>query len=373
MPVQTESNYTNEYYKHIYSIHALSRNKPQYWEMLKAVYQHMRKLYGKNHKHYERRLTTIFYHAEPPYNLTAIFANEKFIIWSNDPADQERAKQTFKEWQQIKVYYDELTVYCNNRKKYIDEALEILNGKYDGKIIYYKPPNIRWTLYRSGLKIKENYIEYDGKSFAYTNFQKTVDVEAEKQLYCDLFKYLYKQSCKNAIKSKLQFAFDYLGEANKLILQIADGYDIFGDLIQWKNHTILWSNDPADQERTKQTFTNWKSIEQYYNLYVARWMNYKGIYLLGEYMSEWIIKTERKIKREQNDPDSPEARKKRARRHLKKHGYDLRISRKVVFNGKKHQIVKLDTGEIVAGENFNLTIDQVEDFYKELDAKIVRW
>ena len=50
-------------------------------------------------------------------------------------------------------------------------------------------------------------------------------------------------------------------------------------------------------------------------------------------------------------------------------GYDLHISRKVVFNGKKYQVVELDSGKIVAGENYDLTLDQVEEFYRKKDIE----
>ena len=185
-PVQTESDYTSEYYKHEYSIYVVTRDKPDHWEAVKAVYQYMRKLYGKNHPHYERRLQTILYHAEPPYSLVARFANEQLIIWSTEVTVQEQIKQIFTNWQQIKAYYEDLTNYCNKKKKAVEGALQILsNSKYCGKTIFYNPPNIRWKLYRSGLKIKENYINFDGKSFSFTDFLKRD--ESGKLFYLDLF------------------------------------------------------------------------------------------------------------------------------------------------------------------------------------------
>ena len=51
----------------------------------------------------------------------------------------------------------------------------------------------------------------------------------------------------------------------------------------------------------------------------------KDIYMIDYYMEERIIKTERRIKREQNDPTNPAARKRKARRHLQRLGYDLHI------------------------------------------------
>lgn len=373
-PVQTESDYTSEYYKHEYSIYAVTRDKPDHWEAIRAVYQYMKRLYGKNHPHYERRLQTILYHAEPPYSLIAKFANEELIIWSTEVTVQEQTKQIFTNWQQIKTYYEDLTNYCNKKKEAAEGALQILsNSKYCGKTIFYNPPNIRWKLYPSGLKIKENYIYFDGKSFSFTDFLKCD--KQEKRFYWDLFRcffeYLYNDSCDNYYDPELHFTFDYLDRDNKLILQMKERrFDNYYDLRAWKNVIVLWSNNPADQENTKRTFTNWQYIEQYYNSYIDRWKNNKDIYMINSYVEERIIKTERKIKREQNDPTNPAARKRRARRHLQRLGYDLHKSRKIAKTENdrgQYQIVKLDTGEIVCGKIFDLTLDQVEQFYMDAD------
>lgn len=372
-PVQTEIDFTDRFYRHNYSIYAVTRNKPEHWEILRVVYQYMRKLYGKNHPHYERRLQTILYHAEPPYKLVATFASEQLLIWSSDPATQEKAKQTFPNWQQIKSYYDDLIGYCVKRKKDIEEVLKILNGKYDGKTIYYKPPNIRWKLYRSGLKIKENYINYDGRSYLFTDFFKLS--EAENQFCVDLFnalyEYLYNEACEGKYNPEIQFIFDYLDKDNKLILQKGQyRIESYDDGVFWENVAVLWSNNSTDQEHTKQTFPNWKSIEEYYNQYVTRWINYKDIDVVNSFVENRILKTERKIKREQNDPTNPAARKRKARRHLQRLGYDLHKSRKITKTEDDrglYQIVKLGTGEIVAGKIFDLTLDQVEQFYMDSD------
>ena len=60
---------TDRTYEKEYSIYRMSRYKWKEYETINEIYQYMRKLYGKNHKHYQRRLKTILYHAEPPYNL----------------------------------------------------------------------------------------------------------------------------------------------------------------------------------------------------------------------------------------------------------------------------------------------------------------
>lgn len=210
----TEKTYTEDF-----SIYYLSRNKRKEYATVNEVYQYMRKLYGRNHPQHQRRLQFVLYHAEPPYNLIAIFANERLVIWATDPAAQEWTRQTFQHWKEIEKYYNKTLKYCR-----------------------WKP-------------------EHDHQ----------------------------------------------LAEA------------------------------AAEQAR---------------------------------------IKEERRIKRLSNDPDNPAARKRKARRHLQRLGYDLHISRKTRFDGKEFQIIKLDTGEIIAGENFDLTLQDVERFYMDADLereKNCRW
>lgn len=217
LPICLENLYTDTIYKNKYSIYIVSRDKRKYWEIITEIYQYMRKLYGKNHPRYERRLYTILYHAEPPYNLNAKFATEEINVWSNDPAVQEHSKQLFKNWKQLEEYYNDLLAYCR-----------------------WKPEHDR---------------------------------------------------------------------------QLAEA--------------------AAEQAR---------------------------------------LKEERRIKRLSNDPDNPSARKRKARRHLQRLGYDLHKSRKIAKTEDDrglYQIVKLDTGEIIAGQKFDLTLEQVEKFYMDMDFEIV--
>lgn len=51
---------------------------------------------------------------------------------------------------------------------------------------------------------------------------------------------------------------------------------------------------------------------------------------------------------------------------MKRLGYDLHVSRKT-YGSKKCQIVNLDSGEVVAGKDSYLTLDDVERFYIETD------
>lgn len=204
--------FTEKVYVEDFSIYFLSRNKWKEYETINEIYQYMRKLYWKNHTRYERRLQLVLYHAEPPYNLIAIFENERLVIWSTDPAAQEWTRQTFQHWQQIEAYYNKTLEYCR-----------------------WKPEHDR---------------------------------------------------------------------------QLAEA--------------------AAEQAR---------------------------------------IREERRIKRLSNDPDNPAARKRKARRHLQRLGYDLHITRQTRYDGKGYQIVKLDSGVIIAGENFDLTLQDVERFYMDADLE----
>ncbi len=112
LPICLENLYTDTIYKNEYSIYIVSRDKRKYWEILTEIYQYMRKLYGKNHPRYERRLQAILYHAEAPYKLNIRFATDEITVWSNDPAVQQHSKQLFKNWKQLEEYYNDLLAYC---------------------------------------------------------------------------------------------------------------------------------------------------------------------------------------------------------------------------------------------------------------------
>ena len=217
LPICLENLYTDTIYRNKYSIYIVSRDKRKYWEILTEIYQYMRKLYGKNHPRYERRLQAILYHAEVPYKLSIQFATDEITVWSSDPAVQQHSKQLFKNWKQLEEYYNDLLAYCR-----------------------WKPEHDR---------------------------------------------------------------------------QLAEA--------------------AAEQAR---------------------------------------LKEERRIKRLSNDPDNPAARKRKARRHLQRLGYDLHKSRKIAKTEDDrglYQILKLDTGEIIAGQKFDLTLEQVEKFYMDMDFEIV--
>lgn len=258
----------------------------------------------------------------------------------------------------------------------MEKALQLIDDyKTTGKPIDYCPPNIRWTLYKSGLKIEENYVNNSGKSFTNQIFTRTgshseIDYWA---MFDEIFNYIISKRQDSEMYNRnrykqIQLVFDYLRKNSKMIVQIATK-DFWDKSRTWKNDIVLWSTDQAEQEAIRQRFSCWKTIEQFYNQYCERWKIYCSFNSIEDFIKEREIKTERRMKREQNDPTNPAARKRKARRHLQRLGYDLHISRKVVFNGKKYQIVELDSREIVAGKNCDLTLEQVETFYCKKDSE----
>ena len=117
-------------------------------------------------------------------------------------------------------------------------------------------------------------------------------------------------------------------------------------------------------------------MEEYYNdlLAYCRWKPEHDRQLAEAAAEQARLKEERRIKRLSNDPDNPAARKRKARRYLQRLGYDLHKSRKIAKTENDrglYQIVKLDTGEIIAGQKFDLTLEQVERFYMDADYEIV--
>jgi hypothetical protein len=247
-----------------------------------------------------------------------------------------------------------------------------------GKPIDYNPPNIRWIRFNRSIKIKENYVKYDGKSFDYISFQreKNIDVINLWGLFSEIHNNLdgvdwFGNGGRGNEHHAIQLVYEHL--TNRLIAQraIFDPERLSGYI--WKNAVVLWSLDPAEQEETKKRFSNWESIERYYHEYKERQSWYFREERIIKYLSDSFKQTERRIERQQKiDPDNPAARKRKARRHLQRLGYDLHISRKCSLSGSKCQIVKLDSGEIVAGQNFELSMDDVERFYKEAEANLTR-
>ena len=374
--VQIQEDFTSEYYRYEYPIYIVSRDKNEHWEIIRAIYQYMRKLYQEKYPYYRKQIRTILYHSEPPFNLIVEFEREMVVIWSSDPAVQEHSRQLFTNWQQLENYYNDLLEYCQHRKESIARATQLIKEYQDaGKPIDYCPPNIRWTQYKSGLRITENYTTNKGKSFDNQIFirENTALEIGYQMIFDEILNYIISKKQDSELYNRnghrqIQFAFDYLRKNCKMVVQIATK-NFWDESRTWKNDIVLWSMDQAEQEATKQRFICWKAIEHYYNEYYKRWKSYCSFDTIEDFIKEREIKTERRIKREQNDPTNPAARKRKARRHLQRLGYALHISRKVVFNGKKYQVVELDSGKIVAGENYDLTLDQVEEFYRKKDIE----
>ena len=87
------------------------------------------------------------------------------------------------------------------------------------------------------------------------------------------------------------------------------------------------------------------------------------------------VKEERRKKRELNDPDNPQARKRKARRHLQRLGYDLHKSRKIAKTADDYGLYQIvdRNGKIIAGHKYDLTLDQVERFYMDLDFVLIHY
>lgn len=138
---------------------------------------------------------------------------------------------------------------------------------------------------------------------------------------------------------------------------------------------VLWSQDQAEQTEIKQLFKDWAGIENLYRhinqrVQAAQEWERGAEERARQAQEQAGIKEERRKKRALNDPDNPAARKRKARRHLQRLGYDLHKSRKIAKTEDDHgqyQIVKLDSGEVVAGKLFDLTLDEVERFYMDRD------
>lgn len=227
-----------------------------------------------------------------------------------------------------------------------------------------------WKRYKNSMKVFENYTGICGeKGFCY--IVRVFPMSNFNIDYIGIFDAIYSyylENCRNIkdyLYKTIEIDLDYLEPPHRMTAVLRQGSE--------KLHPLcIWSEDRAEQEAAKQLFPMWRDIEKYYN-----WINQcvhsafsaETIQRLAE---EERIKEQRRQKRALNDPDNPAARKRRARRHLQRLGYDLHKSRRLALTAEdrgQFQIVKLDSGEIVAGQRFDLTIDQVEEFYFAADAE----
>lgn len=151
------------------------------------------------------------------------------------------------------------------------------------------------------------------------------------------------------------------------------------------NPEVIWSLDTAIQEKTKEKFSNWHEIEDFYNYIRDRFVYLKGKEqerkaeqekISQQRAAEAQLKEERHEKWLQNDSNNPAARNQRARRHLMRLGYTLHKSNKIRYftadDRGQYKIVDA-SGKAVLGKKFDASIDDVERFYTAQDKKRWAW
>ena len=152
--------------------------------------------------------------------------------------------------------------------------------------------------------------------------------------------------------------------------------------IQGVAPTLLWAKDDPTDKIIKENFQNWIPVstffhqicEYYEECKIIQKQDRKKKKLAQLGMTEENLKELNHQKWLQNDPNSPAARKQRARRHLMRLGYALHKSNKIRYftDDDRGQYKITDTsGKAVLGATFDATIDDVEQFYIAQDKK--RW
>ena len=151
------------------------------------------------------------------------------------------------------------------------------------------------------------------------------------------------------------------------------------------NPEVIWSLDTATQKQTKEKFSNWHDIEDFYNYIHDRFAYLKEKEqerkseqenISQQRAAEAQLKEERRKKYLQCDPTNPAARNQKARRHLERLGYTLHKSNKVRYYtaDDRGQFKIVDaSGKAVLGKKFDASIDDVERFYTALDKKRWAW
>ena len=372
-----------------FPIYTVTKQKIEYCELIKAIYNYMKKRFRGNYgKYYVRELTIAFHYTEAPYRMTAAFMRDEKIIWSTDPAEQEETKK-YLDWQAVEQFYNDLREKCFHIIRTKTEAKKIIENV--GKITV-KQPNIHLIQYKNSVKIKENYLQsnkkvFDGSTYITKSFddhdywsmfselyekmggvtqsqpQKDYDDDDWSDYYGfdddDYSDWGYGQRIANGyIKNELDLTVDYINYPYRMTLHHS-----------WKRSEsiVFWSQDETEQDAVKKIFSCWKTIETFYNAYFERRNLYieKNIVLVANFFATEERKEKTREQRKNNDPTNPEARKRRARRHLQRLGYDLRVSRQR-YTKEKYQIVKLDGGEVVMGTN---SLDDIERFYMDKDLE----
>lgn len=374
-----------------FPIYTVTRQKIEYCELIKAIYNYMKKRFRDNYgKNYVRELTITFHYTEAPYRLTAAFMRDEKIIWSTDPAEQEETKK-YLDWQAVEQFYNDLREKCFHVIRTKAEAQKIIDNV--GKITV-KQPNIHLIQYKNSVKIKENYLQSNKKVFdGSTYITKSFDDHDYWSMFSELYEKMggvtyskpkkdyandydwsdyygfddddyfedwedddQQEDSDQYIKNELDLTVDYINYPYRMTLHHS-----------WKRSEsiVLWSQDETEQNAVKKDFSYWKAIEAFYNDYFERRNSYieKNIVLVANFFATEERKEKTREQRKNNDPTNPEARKRRARRHLKRLGYDLRVSRQR-YSKEKYQVIKLDGGEVVKGTN---SLDDIERFYIEAD------
>lgn len=385
---------TEAAYCYRFPIYTVTRLQFEYCELIKAIYNYMKKRFRSNYgKYYDRVLTITFHYTEAPYRMTAAFMRDEKIIWSTDPAEQEEAKK-YLDRQAVEQFYNDLRDECYFTVAQRTEARKIIENI--GKITVTQP-NIRLIQYKSSVKIKENYLQSNKKVFDGSTY---ITKSFDDHDYWSMFSALYeKMGGKTITRPKKRFTVanddwsdyfdddatflnDWYGEDDDYQQEGYDQYiknelDLTVDYLNYPHRMILhhfwdrardivlWSQNETEQSAVKKDFSCWKIIEAFYNAYFERRNSYieKNLVLVADFFATEERKEKTREQRKNNDPTNPEARKRRARRHLQRLGYDLRVSRQY-YTKEKYRIIKLDGGEAVMGTN---SLDDIERFYIEAD------
>lgn len=378
-----------------FPIYTVTKQKIKYCELIKAIYNYMKKRFRGNYgKYYVRELTIAFHYTEAPYRLTAAFMHDEKIIWSTDPAEQEETKRHL-DWQAVEQFYNNFREGCFYVIRTKAEAKKTIENV--GKITI-KQPNIHLIQYKNSVKIKENYLCSNKKTFDRDTY---ITKDHDKNNYWSMFSELYeKMGGVTITRPKKRFAvandYDCSGYFDDDAIFLNDWYaedddcqqedyeqyiknelDLTVDYLNYPHRMILhhfwdherdiifWSQDETEQDTVKKDFSCWKTIETFYNAYFERRNLYieKNTVLVADFFATEERKEKTREQRKNNDPTNPEARKRRARRHLQRLEYDLRVSRQR-YSKEKYQVIKLDGGKVVMGTN---SLDDIERFYIEAD------
>lgn len=233
-----------------------------------------------------------------------------------------------------------------------------------------------WKKYKKSIKFLENYFKTTINGHDNSYYVRQAD--SYKIDYFGMFDELYQHMLpavpkelipKGYYMQMILVTYDCYSYPHKMTASIKVSSEVFGT-------TVIWTQEQAIQEQIRGIFSKSNDIERYY-AHIAQCAEKEHIKrgttvleMAQNIKEQARIKEERRRKREMNDPESPAARKRKARRHLQRLGYDLRKSRKKAITSDDkglYQIVSRGTGEVIAGEKFDLTLEEIETFYKEAD------